>query len=322
MLDILTIGTATRDAFLELSSGYTRGGEIRLPAGSKISVSDTTLSVGGGAANAAVTFARGGLATGALVRVGDDTSGRDVRTVLAADGVRVFALIDKKRDTAYGTILRSRAGERTVLIHHGAAEAFTRAELLRAPRARWAYVAPGAINPDCLIPFLAKISGQGTRIAVNPSRRYLALPKSKLAKLLSLADVVIANREEASLMTGVPQKNLAGIFRKFDRLVPGIALLTDGARGAHVSDGRTIWSAGIFKHKKIVDRTGAGDAFGSAFTLGIIRGFPVAEAIRMGAANATSVIEVVGTQAGILTGSQYAAPRWRNLRVIETKLSL
>lgn len=335
MIDILTIGTATRDAFLgsplfrvlrdpdHLSKiGFPTGEAECFALGSKIEIPDIIFAVGGGAANAAVTFARGGLKIAAAIRLGKDAPGRDVREQLVKEGVNVRAEIDAKRATAYSTILRAKDGERTILVHRGASELFTRAELSHAAvAARWAYVAPGGIDPNVLIPFLAGLRKKGTKIAVNPSGHYLTIPKSKLLRLLKLADVVISNREEAAAMTDVPYRDTKGIFRKFDELIPGIAILTDGSRGANVSDGETMWSAGVFKERKVVDRTGAGDAFGSGFVLGLIRKLSIPEAIRMGSANATSVIESVGAEAGILPRTAYAASRWKKLPVSESHLA-
>ncbi len=334
MLDVLTIGTATRDVFLGGGlfhvlhdpehlprAGFPTGAAECFSLGSKIEVSDTTFAVGGGAANAAVTFARSGLSVAAAVRIGSDTAGRDVEKHLTREGVRVRSVIDPKRATAYSTILRAPGGERIVLVYRGASEVFSRAELAGAVRpSRWVYVAPGAIHPNVLIPFLASLRNAGSKIAVNPSSFYLSLPKTKLLSLLRICDVVISNREEAALMTEVPYHDTKGIFKKFDELIPGIAVMTDGSRGAHVSDGTSVWSTGTFKERLVLDRTGAGDAFGSGFVSAIASGEEIGEAIRRGSANATSVIEAIGAEAGILSRSGYRAPRWKKLPVSKTTI--
>lgn len=335
MFDILTIGSATRDVFLESPSfrvlrdpehlsriGFPTGEAECFALGSKIEISNVDFALGGGAANAAVTFARGGLKTAALVRVGNDSAGRDIVSNLKHEKVRTQAIVDKKHGTAYATILKAPNGERTVLIYRGASEQLSKNELSQQVVAsKWIYVVPGSINPSVLIPFLIRARKSGTKIAVNPSRFYLSLPRKKLLKLLSISDVVISNREEASLMTEVPYHETNHIFKKFDELIPGIAVLTDGSRGVHVSDGKSVWSAGIFKQRLVVDRTGAGDAFGSAFVGALIRGASIPEAMRRGSANATSVIERIGAEAGILSRELYSAPRWKKLLVSENHLN-
>ena len=84
-LDVITIGTATRDAFLKSrefkrisTPEYESGEGLCLPSGAKIEIDDIVFSTGGGATNAAVTFARQGYHTACICKIGDDVSGREV----------------------------------------------------------------------------------------------------------------------------------------------------------------------------------------------------------------------------------------------------
>ena len=52
--------------------------------------------------------------------------------------------------------------------------------------------------------------------------------------------------------------------------------------------------------KPPLERTGAGDAFSSAFTAAIALGQSVEEALRWGPANSMSVVQQVGARAGLL----------------------
>jgi sugar/nucleoside kinase (ribokinase family) len=67
-----------------------------------------------------------------------------------------------------------------------------------------------------------------------------------------------------------------------------------------VSDGKKRYSAGV-PEAPVIDRTGAGDAFGSGFVSGFIQSNGDIEyAIQLGTANATSVVEDFGAKTGIL----------------------
>ena len=103
------------------------------------------------------------------------------------------------------------------------------------------------------------------------------------------------------------------VEKKLDELISGTAVMTDGPKGAYVSDGEYFYQAKIFKEKKLVDRTGAGDAFGSGFVAGLIQKEDVLRALRLASANATSVVETVGAQAGILRKHDLSAKRWQYL---------
>ncbi|PJC47921.1 MAG: hypothetical protein CO034_00800, partial [Parcubacteria group bacterium CG_4_9_14_0_2_um_filter_35_11] len=76
-----------------------------------------------------------------------------------------------------------------------------------------------------------------------------------------------------------------------------------------VSDGKWLYRVGILKLKKIVDRTGAGDAFGSGFVAGLIRATGnkqpatsknIEFAIQLASANATSCLQKMGAKNGLL----------------------
>lgn len=343
MYDVITIGTATRDVFLTSAlfkifkdpahlekMGFPTGEAQCFALGGKIEIGRPVLTTGGGATNAAVTFARQGLRTAALIKIGRDRSGDVVLYDLKSEKVKAIAAFDKKIGTGYSTILLSPSGERTILVYRGASEKLRLSEIdtLDRIRTHWAYISPGGIKFPVMRSIVDGLHRRGVYIAMNPSRHYLELGAARLKPLLSKLKVIILNREEASYLTGVDYKNERFIFKKFDELVPGIAVMTDGRRGVLVSDGKNIYRSGIFKEKKIVDRTGAGDAFGSGFVAGLINKRQeigdkrqifseedIKYAIRLGSANATSVVEHIGAKEGILTRKDFSSSRWAYLPV-------
>jgi sugar/nucleoside kinase (ribokinase family) len=58
--------------------------------------------------------------------------------------------------------------------------------------------------------------------------------------------------------------------------------------------------AGMYKDVKVVDRLGAGDAFGSGFVCKWALGRPLKEAVTFASANSTSVVSHIGAKTGIL----------------------
>ncbi len=324
MVDVLTIGTATYDVFLRSNlfkvlrdpehlerMGFKTGEAECFAFGAKIDVEEPIFTPGGGAYNAGITFARQGLKTATFCRVGNDKLGEEISTSLRRERISPFVIRDKKTGTGYSTILLAPGGERTILVYRGAASAFQKNDIPASKlSARWAYIAPGAMPFSVLFSALSSLKKNKTKIAINPSRFYLDIKKSELYKALELCDVVVVNREEASYMTDVKYTDERGIFKKFDGIIDGIAVVTDGQRGAIVSDGAYTYRAGIFEEKKIADRTGAGDAFGSGFVAGLIEKNDIHFALRLATANATSVVEHVGATEGILTKKDFLKKRW------------
>lgn len=327
MYDVITIGTATRDVFIKSSLfkvlkdpqhlkkiGFKTGEAECFALGSKIEIEQPVFTTGGGAANAAVTFSRQGLKIGALVKVGADDAGGAIIQNLKEEKIKPIIAGDEKYGTAYSTILLAPGGERTILVYRGASGEFKKNEIpLRKLRAPWFYISPGTIPIALMEAVIGHLKSKGAMIAMNPSKSYLEGGVKRLKTILQKLDAVIVNREEAAYLTGVDYSEARKIFEKFDEIMPGLAVVTDGPRGAQVSDGQYLYRAGIFKEKKLIDRTGAGDAFGSGFIAGLIEKKDICFALRLATANATSVVEAVGAEAGILSKKDFKNKRWQYL---------
>jgi sugar/nucleoside kinase (ribokinase family) len=79
-----------------------------------------------------------------------------------------------------------------------------------------------------------------------------------------------------------------------------VVLVSDGPNGVLATDTKTIVRAGMYEDVKVVDRLGAGDAFGSGFLSKWASGKSLKESIIFASANSTSVVTKVGAKAGIL----------------------
>jgi sugar/nucleoside kinase (ribokinase family) len=344
MYDVITIGTVTVDTFIKADFlktvrdtehlekiGFMTGQAQCFSMGSKIEIQEPIIEIGGGAHNAAVTFSRAGLKTAALFNVGNDKEGEMVIREIIKKEIRPFEIVDKNKKTGVSYILLSKSGERTILVNRGCSGDIEGSEVpFGKLEAKWAYIAPGSIPISVLKKIFLTLKENKTKIAINPSKDFLSLGYKKIKSFLDLASVVIMNREEAAYLTHVPYEITNEIFVKLDKYVSGIAVMTDGGKGSLATDGTIIYESGVFKEKKLVDRTGAGDAFGSGFVAGLIetneqchRGacspHKIIYALRRAAANATGVIENIGAGPGILTLDEFLNQRrWKKLK-IETR---
>lgn len=340
--DVITIGTATQDMFLR---GPMFKGEIKDPEelkklgihaeeatcfglGSKISIEEPITEIGGAAINTAVTFSRQGLKTAAFFKVGNDQFGKIIISELKKEKVTDLGLIDKKVKTAFSSILLSPDSERTILTYRGASETTKESEIPFSKFAsKWAYISPSNMNYNLVIKIINHFYNQKTLIAINPSSAMIKMGMKKLAPILKKTDVLILNREEASYLTKIDYNSKDEMFRELDEIVKGIFVMTDGTKGAWISDNKNIYEVGVFKNKKRADKTGAGDSFGSGFIAGLIqkqeqciKGLCSAEnikyAARLASANATSNVEQIGATTGILTKKEFENnKRWKQLSI-------
>jgi sugar/nucleoside kinase (ribokinase family) len=334
MYDVVTIGSATRDAFFKVNfeiipwSKTPSGRGYLLPLGEKLEVDDVFFTIGGNAVNASVTFARQGFKTACVSKTGCDVSGEEIKRRLKKEGVETRLLICiSKRPTAYSVLLL-RGGERTILGYHGASDVFNIRDIdLKKLKSKWWYLSLAG-ESDRMFKKLLKFAAENkVTVAFNPSGHHLHHKRQEILSLLRDLTFLVLNEEEAAALTGISFKKEREVFKKLDRLMPGILAVTSGRGGVTVSDGRFIYKAGIFKERYLVDRTGAGDAFGSGFTAGLMRrGFnfsniehikptDVMYVIRLASANATAVIERTGATEGIITRNEFEKPRWKSLKI-------
>ena len=327
MYDVITIGTATRDVFLRTgemkhitdpehlkSAGFVKGEAGCFALGSKVEVDEFVATVGGGAVNTAVTFARQGFKTASVVKIGDDVGGREVINRFRKEKIHSLASVQSRRPTAYSVILLTPNGDRTILVYRGASKLFSKRDArLSKLDARWAYIAPSNIPLGLMRVIISSLKRRGAQVALNPSRFYIEMGEQKLKPLLNKCDVVIMNKEEASYLTGIDYEKEHKLFRELDKVVEGIVVMTKGREGALLSDGSYLYKAGIYKDSGVVDRTGAGDAFGAGLVAGLMQKNDIAYAMKLASANAASVVEAVGASEGALGRHGLRKDRFRYL---------
>lgn len=332
MFDVVVFGTATQDVFCEgvnfarLKNPIFRVGEgICLPFGSKIEIPRIVFAGGGVGTNAAVSFSRQGLKTAVVCRLGYDVSGEEIIRELKKEKIETkFIQKDLDASSAYSVIFLTKSGERTILSYKGAGEGLTEKEISWAQlKTKWFYVGSLGGNEILLREIFSFAKKNKIKIAGNPGGRELKILKER-PELLNNYDVFIVNQEESSYLTDISYQKESEVFRKLDEWVRGIVAMTKGAKGAAVSDGRNVWQAGIFPEKKVVDRTGAGDGFGSGFAAGLAqKPGDLDFAVRLASANATSVVEHIGAKKGILSKIEFeSSSRWEKLAVKKIPLKI
>ncbi|MGC9046697.1 MAG: carbohydrate kinase family protein [Minisyncoccia bacterium] len=340
MFDIITIGSVTRDVFLDAADLKTikwqqtpsQQGYI-LPIGDKLEIKNIFFTIGGNAANAAVTFARQGFKTACIGRVGRDVAGKELKKDLLQEKVNVSMIsVDKKLFTAYSVLLLKN-GERTILSYHGASNDFNFSDFnINDLQSKWWYLSLAGESYRLFPRLISWARKNKIAIAFNPSGYHLTKDKNSILSALKDITFLVLNEEEAALLTGIPFKYEKKVFQKLDDLMPGILAVTNGNQGVTVSDGKFIYRAGVFKEKKLIDRTGAGDAFGSGFVAGLmfqnifysninnLNSQNICYAIRLATANATSVVEKIGATSGILNKKEFFNKRWSNLKITIEKI--
>lgn len=302
---ILSIGAAVQDVFLSHSDEFKPVTDkslheqvMQLEMGAKADVNKIDFSTGGGATNAAVTFARQGLHAIFMGTIGDDPAGQAVLDDLDNESVDTrHVSYSKKLNTGYSVLLLAPNGERTILTYRGASTHYNAHDFdLDDLDVDWLYVSSVAGQVDILDKIFHQAREKGIKIFFNPGKGELAKPE-KLKALLEDVEVLSVNKEEMQQL--VHGESSDELVRHGLNMVP-VVIVSDGPNGVVASDGKSIVTAGMYQDVKVIDRTGAGDAFGSGFLSQWAQGKSLKDSIVFASANSTSVVTKIGAKVGIL----------------------
>jgi sugar/nucleoside kinase (ribokinase family) len=301
---ILAIGAAVQDVFLSHSDEFKPVTEnphesfMHLEMGAKADVNNIEFTTGGGATNATVTFARQGLHSEFMGTIGHDPAGQAVLDDLDNEGVDTARISYSERyNTGYSVLLLAPSGERTILTYRGASTHYDAKKFdLKDCKADWLYISSMAGNMEVLDKIFRQAHELGVKIMFNPGKGELSKP-AKLKSLLEDVEILSVNREE--MQTIVEGNDLEELARHGTHYVP-VVIVSDGPNGVVATDGKTVVRGGMYEDVKVIDRTGAGDAFGSGFLSQWAQGKSLKESIIFASANSTSVVTKIGAKTGIL----------------------
>jgi sugar/nucleoside kinase (ribokinase family) len=304
---ILSIGAAVQDVFLSHSDEFKPVSDksahetfMKLELGAKADVNNINFTTGGGATNAAVTFTRQGLRAEFMGTIGHDPAGQAVLDDLDHEGVETARVsYSKKYNTGYSVLLLAPNGERTILTYRGASTHYDAKNFdITDSGADWLYVSSMAGDMETLNKIFRQAHEKGIKIMFNPGKRELA-HATKLKTLLEDVEVLSVNKEEMQQI--VEGEELEELVHHALHYVP-VAIVSDGPNGVMATDGKTIVRAGMYEDVKVIDRTGAGDAFGSGFLSQWASGKSLKDSLIFASANSTSVVTKIGAKTGILEG--------------------
>ena len=138
----------------------------------------------------------------------------------------------------------------------------------------------------------------GIDIAFNPGSKELAKGLKGMQPIMRNLSLLNVNLEEAQMLASTKSTDINNLCKKIAR--PDLTLIiTDGGKGAYAHRNGETWFVRP-RPIKGISRTGAGDAFGSGLVASIAKGLPLGDALRVGVANAESVIQSYGAKIGIL----------------------
>ncbi|MFM2281872.1 MAG: hypothetical protein RLZZ444_4103, partial [Pseudomonadota bacterium] len=128
--------------------------------------------------------------------------------------------------------------------------------------------------------------------------------------VLALCDYLTPNESEAEILTGLPVTTVDEAKLAADRLMEmgaGAVIITLGDKGALYRTATASVHVPVFSVGKVIDTTGAGDAFNGGFAAALAEGMDPIDAVRFGAALAGISVTRAGTAPAMPTRAEIDA---------------
>ena len=328
MFDVITIGSATLDAFIEtdaakivsVSSTDKKNEFMAYPYGAKIEIDSFEFETGGGAINAATNLATLGLKTSTIVKVGKDEQSEKIMNVLRRANVDLSNVV-KSEDykTGFSIILISFQGDRTVLAHRGANAHLEKADINfdAIKNSKWLYLAPLNGESTKVLDEVADFAeNNNVNLAINIGTSSIKQGKENLYSVLKTAEIIILNKDEATMLTGIQVRPDTKTEKFSDNLIhPDIismlnelnmgegrvTIITDGKHGVYAYDSKKYYHCSEFP-AKVISTLGAGDAFSSTFVASFEKtNGDIEKSLKYASVVAASTVENFGAQSGFLS---------------------
>jgi ribokinase len=265
-------------------------------------ITDFAETCGGSAANSVVGLARLGCRVGYIGKVAGDREGKMLLEEFRREGVDTKGVAVANRGRS-GTVMGfvDEKGERALYIDPGVNDQVGFNEKIKRYASQTTFLH--------LTSFVGEESFQTQKriletipevvmVSFDPGALYARKGLAALESIVERAFVLMPNAGELELLTGIGDYR-RGAEAMLKKGVKAVAVKL-GSRGCYVTDGRRSRNVETFK-VKVVDTTGAGDAFCAGVLYGLIRHKSLEECGRIGNFVASRCTTKIGARVGLPT---------------------
>ncbi len=273
--------------------------------------------VAGAESNTAIGLAKLGHHAGWMSRVGDDEFGQYILSFLRGEKVDV-SRVTMSSDAPTGVFFKERRridSTRVYYYRSGSAASMMQPQDLDASyigSAQFLHLTgiTPALSDTCLETVMQAIDiarEAGVTISFDPNLRLKLWPaetaRQTFLEIIPNVQLVLTSMEEAALITG--QQNAATAAQQILEMGPQKVVIKQGAAGALGATKESSMHAPPMKVEAI-ESVGAGDAFNAGFLSGELRGWPLAESLRLG--------NIMGALATTAPGDIEGLPDWAEVQ--------
>lgn len=254
-------------------------------------------AAGGKGANQAVAASRLGAKVSLVGCVGKDTFGTSLLNNLKKEKINIKHITKSSENTGTAFITINQNAQNQIIVIPGANHTITTKQVgLAIKKEKIAAIIMQLEIPLKIVEYVAKEAKKKNLLVIlNPAP---AIPLSN--KLLRMVDYLIPNEHEAEVLTG--EKNMEKAAQILKQKGAKNIIITLGSRGALYLDNKLQYVPPF--RVKAVDPTAAGDAFVAAFTVSILEGKKIENAIRFANAAGALAATKLGAQPSLPKRSQ------------------
>jgi len=255
-------------------------------------------SPGGSAANTAVGLARLGIKTGYIGKVATGREGEFLLNAFREEGVNTHGIVVSKTGRC-GTVTGfvDQKGERALYLDPGVNDSleFNEISLEYVAGAKYLHLTSFAGAKPFEAQKKVVEALRDVKVTLDPGMIYARKGFSGLQPLIRRCFAVMPNGTELRLFTGKGYREGAEALLREGVKIVAVKL---GNRGCYVTDGQESHHVQPFK-VKVVDSTGAGDAFCAGFLYGLLKGKALRECGLLGNFVASRVLTKMGARNGL-----------------------
>lgn len=266
-------------------------------------VRDVKLYPGGSAANTIVGLARLGVKAAYIGKVGNDEEGRILLSDFEREGVDTRFIKRAEGRSGSAMIFVDETGNRAILVDPGVNDTLRYEEIDVDGVKKYGMIHLTSFickNGLESLESQKKIVEEFEYVSFDPGMPYAERGLKDMRKILENTTIFLPSRQEIEMLFGMNFRDAAGECLNMGVEIVAVKL---GSEGCWIKDRMGEFKVSPFS-VKVVDTTGAGDAFNAGFIYGFLKGKSVEECGKLGNLVASYCIQKFGARDGLPRASE------------------
>lgn len=300
MFDLITIGSISIDMYYKGNSLTQSKDRFTLAIGGKYLMDHFYSGLGGGAANVAIGVQKQGFKTAVVGKIGNNTFKKMIIEHLESHEISHSMCQYEDDYMKISSILLSPNGERTIIHYETPHEHILEVEedLHKFDKAEIVYMSnlwrvPLAEREK----ILSHAHAAGLLTIANLGIADCKRPTEQIQGLLQHVDILIINTHECAELLKKQFSSIdwhSDITKNVAYLKDKIVVVTDGANGSFSYVDGVVTHVTALRANKVLDTTGAGDAYSAGFISGYLKTKNVESSMRLGAKLGSHIVQKIG----------------------------